>query len=174
MKNRLPHMLRLWLYALAAVLPASAGAATPDEQQPIHITADALDIQDTQGVSVYTGRVEVVQGSLTLWGDKMTILHPKREVQTIKVVGNPARFKRFDPVEQSWVKGEAKQIDYTASARTVLLSGDALVEQPGKNKISGPELFYDLQNKTLQAQSTPEHQKRISVTILPDNAPQTP
>ncbi|MDG6773582.1 lipopolysaccharide transport periplasmic protein LptA [Thiomicrorhabdus sp. ZW0627] len=143
---------------------------TPDEEQPIHITADALDIQDQQGISVYTGNVEVIQGSLTLNGDKITIHHPKREIEWIQVDGKPAKFKRFDQAEQSWINGKADFIDYRANTKTVLLKGDAKVEQPGKQLITGPELFYDMKNKTLQANSTPEEKKRISVTIMPESA----
>lgn len=162
------------MMSVLLTIPATAFAATPDEEQPIHITADALDIQDNQGISVYTGHVEVTQGSLTLFGDKITIRHPKRQVESIKVVGTPAKFKRFDAVEQRWINGEAKQIDYQAGAKTVLLTGDAKVEQPGKNLITGPKLFYDLQNKTLQAQSTPQEKKRISVTLMPEKDAQKP
>ncbi|MDX1347384.1 MAG: lipopolysaccharide transport periplasmic protein LptA [Thiomicrorhabdus chilensis] len=176
----MPHLKSLLLPLLCVSLSLTGlstqaqQAQTPDEEQPIHITADSLDIQDLKGISIYTGKVEVIQGSLTLKGDKMTIHHPQREVEWIEVDGAPATFKRFDTQEQSWIKGRANRIDYRAAEKTVLLTGDAKVEQPGKNLITGPELFYDMQNKTLQANSTPEEKKRVSVTLMPEKKVENP
>lgn len=162
-------LFTIGITAASLTTPVHAADNTPDEEQPIHISADALDIQDQQGISVYTGDVEVIQGSLTLTGDKITIHHPKREIEWIQVDGKPAKFKRFDQVEQSWIKGKADFIDYRANSKTVLLRGDAQVEQPGKQMITGPELHYDMKNKTLQANSTQQEKKRISVTIMPES-----
>lgn len=159
---------------LASLSTQAQQKKIPDEEQPIHITADTLDIQDQKGISIYTGQVEVIQGSLTLNGDKMTIHHPKREVEWIEIEGRPATFKRFDTQEQSWIKGKANRIDYRAGQKTVLLTGDAKVEQPGKNLITGPKLFYDMQNKTLQAKSTPDEKKRVSVTLMPEKKAENP
>lgn len=155
---------------LTTPLYAQGPGTAPDEEQPIHITADAMDIQDQKGISVYSGQVKVTQGSLTLTGDKITIYHPEREVEQIEAEGQPARFKRFDLEEQAWVTGHANFIDYRAGKRTVLLTGSAKVEQPGKHLITGPKLFYDMQNKTLQAESLPDEKKRISVTLMPEKS----
>lgn len=155
------------------LMPFTGQAQQPpplaDDQQPVHITADSLHIQDQQGISIYTGNVEVTQGSLTLTGDKITLHHPQREIDWIQVEGQPATFKRFDPQQQAWINGRADFIDYQATAKTVLLTGNAEVEQTNKHRITGPKLFYDLQNKTLQAQSSDEEKKRISVTLMPEN-----
>lgn len=146
----------------------SAHANTPDDQQPVHISADSLDIQDQKGISVYKGSVEITQGSLTLNGDTITIHHPDRALLSIDVIGQQARFKRFDVEEQAWIKGQADSINYNAQKKTLLLIGNAKVEQPGKHLITGPKLFYDTLNKTLKAQSTPQEKKRISVTLMPE------
>jgi len=146
-----------------------AHANTPDDQQPVHISADYLEIQDQKGISVYKGNVEVTQGSLTLNGDKITIQHPDRALLSIKVLGQQARFKRFDIEDDSWIKGQADTINYNAQQKTLLLIGNAKVEQPGKHVITGPKLFYDTTKKTLKAQSTPQEKKRISVTLMPES-----
>ena len=146
----------------------AAGATTPDDEQPVNISADSLDIQEQAGVSIYSGNVEVTQGSMTLKGDKITIQHPNRALQSIKVIGKPALFKRLDPETQTWVNGEANTINYNAQKKIAILIGSAKVEQPGKHLITGPELTYDMLNKTLKAQSTPQEKRRISVTLTPE------
>ncbi len=146
---------------------ALAQAATPDEQQPVHISANSLDAQEKKGISIYKGNVIVTQGSLTLKGDKILVKHPNNQLQTVKSTGQPASFKRFSQTDQSWLKGKANMIDYDALNKTVLLVGNAQVEQPGQHIIKGPKLFYDMINKTLKAQGTEQEKGRVSVTFNP-------
>lgn len=139
----------------------------PDETQPVNITADSLKSSEKSGKSIYNGNVIVTQGSLTLKGDVIEISHPKGELKEVIARGKPATFKRYSQVDQAWLKGQAQKIQYNTANKTVLLVGDAQVEQPGKHIIKGPELFYDISNQTLQAQSTETEKKRISVTFNP-------
>ncbi len=145
--------------------------AIPDEQQPINIQANQLNASEKQGKSIYQGDVIVTQGSLTLSGDRIEVFHPQGTLNKAITTGKPAHFKRFNTTEQSWIYGKANQIEYDTQAKTVLLIGDAEVEQPGKHLIKGPKLFYDIEQQTLQAESTPEEKKRISVTFTPTQAP---
>jgi len=172
MKASTLKTLSLFILFMGVSLTAFANTTTqnnlPDDEQPVHISADSLDIQGQTGLSVYQGNVEIKQGSLSLKGDKITIQHPSQALKAINVVGKPANFKRFDSESQSWVNGQADNIIYNAQKKTILLIGSAKVEQPGKHLISGPELTYDILNKTLKAQSTAEEKERISVTLMPE------
>ena len=139
----------------------------PDEQQPVNISADSLIASEKTGKSVYKGNVIITQGSLTLKGETVDISHPKNQLTTVIATGNPATFKRYSQVDQAWLKGRAQKIEYNALNKTVLLVGNALVEQPGKHVISGPKLFYNIEQQTLKAQSSDTEKKRISVTLNP-------
>jgi len=140
---------------------------TPDNEQPINITANSLQASEKQGRSVYKGNVVVNQGSLTLKGEQIDVSHPKGQLTKVIATGQLANFKRFSQIDQAWLKGKAERIEYHAVNKTVLLIGNAEVEQPGKHVISGPRLFYDINQQTLQAQSTETEKKRISVTFNP-------
>lgn len=142
-------------------------AQVPDEEQPVHISANSLDAQEKKGISIYKGNVIVTQGSLTLKGDIITLTHPNNQLQTVKSTGQPASFKRFSQADQAWLKGKANTIEYDALHKTVLLVGNAQVEQPGKHLIKGPKLFYDMTNQTLQAQGSEQDKGRVSVTFNP-------
>lgn len=176
MNTQLFKTLFLFTLFSSLSLPAFANDApptttTPDDEQPVHITADSLNIQEQTGISIYLGDVKVTQGSLNLTGDKITIDHPDRTMQSINAIGKPARFKRFDPESQAWVTGRADNIDYDALQKIVILTGNAKVVQANKHTIIGPKLNYDMINKTLEAQSTPQEKRRISVTLIPDENP---
>ncbi|QCU89610.1 lipopolysaccharide transport periplasmic protein LptA [Thiomicrorhabdus sediminis] len=142
-------------------------AQTDESKQPIEISADSLISNEKSGLSTYRGNVVVKQGKITLNGDTVTVHHPDGELTTVKASGNPARFKRYDEKAQSWMTGEAQQIDYDAVKQTLIMTGQAKAEQPGKHLITGPKLVYDMQQQTLQANSTAEEKQRISVTLNP-------
>ena len=55
-------------------LPAALTHALPDDRdQPIHITADKALRDEKKGVTIYSGNVQMVQGSLELEADTLTI-----------------------------------------------------------------------------------------------------
>ncbi|MDX1353079.1 MAG: lipopolysaccharide transport periplasmic protein LptA [Thiomicrorhabdus sp.] len=141
----------------------------PDEEQPVNISANSLIASEKTGKSLYKGNVIITQGSLTLKGETVNIEHPKNQLTTVIANGNPATFKRYSQIDQAWIKGNAQEIEYDALNKTVLLVGQAKVEQPGKHVITGPRLFYDIAKQTLQAQATENENKRISVTLNPAN-----
>jgi len=141
--------------------------SSPDEEQPIHITADRLEVQEQTGISTYTGNVNIQQGSLELTGDTVTIIHPEGQLEMVKAYGAPAKFKRFSHVEQSWIKGQANLIQYNTKYKSILLSGHAKVMQPGKHTITGSNIFYDVSKQTLMAKGSKDGQNRVSVTFDP-------
>lgn len=155
-----------------AATEAKSMPIKPDEEQPVNISANSLKSSEKEGKSTYTGNVVVTQGSLTLKGNIINIFHPNNLLTQVIATGKQASFKRFSQIDQAWLKGKANRIEYHAQNRTVLLIGNAQVEQPGKHIIKGPKLFYDITNQTLQAQSTETEKKRISVTFTPAPATQ--
>jgi len=146
---------------------AQAEPSIPDEEQPIHITADRLEVQEQTGTSTYTGNVQIQQGSLELSGDTVTISHPNGQLEMVKAYGAPAKFKRFSQVDQSWINGQANLIHYNTKYKTILLSGNAQVKQPGKHTITGSNIFYDVSKQTLMAKGSKDGQDRVSVTFDP-------
>ncbi len=154
-------------------LTSLAESNIPDEEQPINITADRLEVQEQTGISTYSGNVNIQQGSLELTGDTVTIIHPNGQLNMVKAYGAPAKFKRFSQVEQSWINGQANLIQYSTEYKTILLSGNAKVMQPGKHTITGSNIFYDVSKQTLMAKGSKDGQDRVSVTFDPAT-PKTP
>lgn len=156
-------------------LPASVASSTSqnsslsDDKQPIQIQADSLQASEKQGKSVYSGNVEIKQGSLLINGDRIEVKHPNGQLQKVTTIGKPASFKRYNPTENAWVIGQANNIEYDTLKKTVKLSGNAQVEQPGKHLIKGSVLFYDLTKQTLNANSSETKKQRVSVTFSPQN-----
>lgn len=166
------QLLAMVTLIVSCYAPASfANSQTDDTKQPVEILADQLVSNEKQGQSIYQGSVNITQGSFNLIGDKVVIAHPNGQLQTVLATGSPAKFKQFNPSENAWVNGQAAEIFYDANAKTVKLSGNALVEQENKHQIKGENLVYDITNQTLQGNGS--QQQRIQVILQPNSEPDT-
>jgi len=146
---------------------------TAEENLPIEIKADSLIAQDSIGESTYQGNVIITQGKTEIIGETVTIFHPNRQVDRAIILGKPATFKKFNDDDQTWVNGQADKITYHTIDKIVILEGDAQINQAVKNSISGPEIIYNLTDKTLSAKGTETDKKRITVTFQPEPKTET-
>ena len=82
-----------WRNLLLAVVlclgPGAAWALSSDKDQPVLVEADSADIDDAKNMSVYSGNVEIQQGSLRILADKVTVYHEERKPQRIVAEGQP-------------------------------------------------------------------------------------
>ena len=153
---------------------STSNATKPDEEQPVEVVANSLDAAEKLGRSIYIGDVVITQGSTKITGDKVTIEHPLSVLESAVATGKPATFKRYSLEQQKWLTGHAEQITYNAKLKTLLFQGNALVEQEGENSIQGPEIFYDLTQKTLSAKGSGESDQRIKVIFTPQAPTENP
>lgn len=158
--------LLLLMIGLQCLFSAKTLAQTKDSQQPLQITADRLVTNEKTGASEYQGKVQIIQGSFSLNGDKVEISHPDNRLKSIRATGKPADFKQFNIEEQAWVTGKANQIFYNADNKTLRLSGNAEIRQDNKHQIKGENLLYDFEKQTLQASG--DNKQRIEVILQPN------
>ncbi len=159
-----------FLYAIVILLIPTYSYATPppDESLPIEITADSLEVKETQGISIYRGSVKVVQGTTQITGDKVTLTHPAGQIEKAIAIGNQGTFKRFLPEEQSWIEGQANKITFLVIENKVIFVGQAFIYQAGKSSIRGSHITYDLNTRTLAAKSTEDDPQRVKMIFYPE------
>ncbi|MCL5425586.1 MAG: lipopolysaccharide transport periplasmic protein LptA, partial [Gammaproteobacteria bacterium] len=61
------------LIALAVPLSAAAQSSPSQQQAPVEVEADRLDLDQRAGTAVYTGDVDIRQGEMQLRGDRVEI-----------------------------------------------------------------------------------------------------
>jgi len=90
-------------------LPVSLMALTSDRDQPISLEADFADVDDLNGISIYTGNVILIQGSMLIKAEKLTLHHNNAERDLEKAIAEgkkkTASFKQ---------RPEGKQQDFRA------------------------------------------------------------
>ena len=155
--------------ALSLLFPISisnVNALQSDGEQPINLTADRAELDDTKGISTYTGNVKLIQGSLTLTGDKLIVESADGVTEMITTFGKPGRFKQRPDNKPEDVVATAKRIKYDPSKDRLFLDGDAVVVQ-GAQQFRGEHITYDMLTDKIKAKaaSGSESGGRVHMTL---------
>ena len=172
-KRRLSRGSRLFCIAsfLAAVLGSLLSAGTlalpTDRDQPIRITADTAVRDEKQGFTVYRGNVHMIQGSMDIVADVLTIFHETAQADKIVAEGKPAKMQQRPAVGEPMVRARAEIIEYFKVEDRVHLKINAHIVQDGSS-VTGDSIDYYITEQLVKAdsQESPDG-KRVQVVIEP-------
>ncbi len=164
--------LRAGLCALGLLAtPSAAWALESDREQPVEITADSAEMDETKGVSVYRGKVEVRQGSMHLYADEVTIRHPESKAQRIEAVGKPVRFNQLLDGQQKdqpkELHAQALRAEYDIDGDELLLFDAAEVHQ-GEDSFRSDRITYDRKRGLVRGGASAKGKERVQVTVKPN------
>ena len=74
-------------YIIFILLSSACWSLPTDKDQPINLTANSADMDEGKEISVYKGNVVVLQGSMRLMANEVTVFHPNRKAQKIIAIG---------------------------------------------------------------------------------------
>jgi lipopolysaccharide export system protein LptA len=167
LRPSLPVLLLGLPLAGAALGPPVAHALSSDREQPIHIAADRLEIDDVKHVSVYRGNVHYSQGTMQLEADTVTIYYDaERKFQRLQAQGQPARFRQRPDGQAEDMRGEAARIEYVAAPEALTLKQQAHVWNQG-DEFSGDVITYDITGNHVVARRSGTEGGRVQVIIQP-------
>jgi len=157
--------LILLIACLALLTPWQSIAATGDKDQPIEVEADSLEIRDNDNISIYSGNVRLIQGSLNVQADRLVIyFDDNKNLELMEMTGSPARFRQIDD-ENREMTGQADKLDYFEPKSLLVLTGNARFSNNG-DIIESSMISINTENDNLEAAS-PEPDKRVRVIIQP-------
>jgi len=167
--NRIPAASLLLLAALA--VPIGAAAKSSDRNQPLDVDAGGSDcsVSDERLPCLLTSGVTITQGTLEIQATRADLRRNSGEFQRVILNGGPVKMKQ-QMDDGGWVDATAAQADYNMTSDTVVLTGNAVVNQPGQGKIEGPRIVYNM--STGRVQGGGEGQGRVRMQFQPRN--QTP
>ncbi|MCH9674227.1 MAG: lipopolysaccharide transport periplasmic protein LptA [Gammaproteobacteria bacterium] len=132
-----------WGVVLASILSGPALALSTDKDQPVNIEADWAEADDLKRVTVYKGRVVVVQGSLRITGDVVTMYFDEQDELTKMIaVGRLARFQQRPDGQDILQRGKATRIVYNQQNDLLTLTGTAQLAK-GDDEINADFITYD-------------------------------
>lgn len=143
-------------------------AAIVSSNAPISIEADSAELQET--LSTYSGNVRVVQGGVTMRGQRLIVRRGRRNSFTFTLSGGPASITQAPekPGDRE-VRGNARRIDYTSGTETLELRGNAVIYR-GAEKISGNDIRYSFRDQRTIVNNRSGGSKgggRVQITLQP-------
>jgi len=157
---------------LLLLLPLRLAALDSDGDQPIEVEADRLEVRELDNISIYEGKVKLVQGSLVINSDRLVIhFNEANELTLMEMTGTPAKFRQLDN-EQREMRGHAEQIDYTESKSLLELRRSARFEHAG-DSIEGDLIRVNTENHNIEANSA-QSEERVKMLIQPKQNGESP
>lgn len=145
--------------------PTQVLSKTGDNEQPIHVEADSLEVRDNDNISIYTGNVKLTQGSLEIHSDLLTLYFDDNKVLTLmKMSGAPATFKQLNDSNLE-ITGEAVEMEYRETESTLLLLDKAKLTQ-GADIIESNKINLNINTNSVEAGSI-EPDNRVRMLIQP-------
>ena len=176
------------IFSAAFVLaPLAAHALTSDKQQNMLINSDHAKIVQNKdnnqpGVTYLTGNVTMDQGTTKTRGDEATIYQhaaDAKDAQGRDISGDVQRVimigkKKQAHLEQQQDAGglmtaESDKIDYNADTSIAVLTGNVVVNQPGRGQFKGAYMTYNTNTGEMESGDKTSDSQRVQMVIVPKN-----
>lgn len=161
-----------FFYLTSAIYSNALLAKSNDGEQPIHIEADAVILNDETNISTYKGHVKMTQGSMLIQANTLTItLDNQDKIDVMKMTGSPATFFQINDAGKE-IYGEGKNIHYMERANRLTLKNKAVLRTQ-KDVFRSNYIEIDTKNDIVLAGQKPDMQKpdaqkdRVRITIQP-------
>jgi lipopolysaccharide export system protein LptA len=164
--------------ALLAALAANAYAAKALEasDEPIHVVADQLEVDNQGQVATFIGAVKATQGDVKITSDRLQVFYDQQAQEQQQeepaggIMDGGGKVRKVVALGHVKVVQEdrvavGRKATYWAGGRKMLLEGEATVWR-GKNQVSGEKITVFLDQDRALVHGKPG--KRVSVTIQPE------
>lgn len=152
-KNNYTQLPDLALGLMLACLAPSSQAERSDRNQPIHLEAAQVSIDDAKQVSTFEGNVQLSQGTMTIRGDKIVVTQDQNGLKHGTATGKPASFRQKREGVDEYVEGYGERIEYDTKTETVDFFGHARMQR-GLDEVRGDHITYNSRTEIFQALGT--------------------
>lgn len=141
-------------------------ALESDAEQPITIDSNTATYDDKQEISIYTGNVISIQGSIRVNSDKLTVYFVNGEADKLVFTGKMAKFKQTPKAGKDDITGEALIGEYYPKKNLLILKNKATVWQ-GNGTYASDFIEYDIKTSLVKAGEKSSDAKRVHVILKP-------
>jgi len=139
------------------------------ETQPVFVEAQQLEIDESKGISVYSGNVSFKQGGIALRADRVEIYFQDSILLRVVARGTPVELDYQDP-ELGATQAQATTMEYVLATAHLTMQGNPQLWQ-GSNHFSGGKIEFDAKlNRVLASRASAEDQP-VRVVIQPVPTP---
>ncbi|HVV68781.1 MAG TPA: lipopolysaccharide transport periplasmic protein LptA [Gammaproteobacteria bacterium] len=169
----MPHPIKLlpMLSLFGLLIPGNCLALSTDRDQPAHFIADKFQTNQKTGITIFTGHVQMDQGTTHLTADKVTVYNGEHgRINKAIAVGAPAHYSTLPDNEKKnrMMDAYGKTIEYYPQLRKAVILGDGIVIQ-GPNRLNGEHIIYELDKQL--ATSLPTGTAQSVLVLQPQDLP---
>lgn len=140
-----------------------------DRDQPVHLEADRVSIDDSRQTSNFEGHVQLVQGTMVIHGDKLVVTQDADGNTHGTAMGDPASFRQKREGTDEFIEGYGQRIEYDSRNGTIEFFGKARMTR-GQDEVRGDYITYNANTEIFEVHSDPAGapgHDRVHVTIQP-------
>ncbi len=160
------NLSKVIISVLLIQLSFSALALQSDSDQPVTIDSNTASFNNQKQISIYTGNVVTVQGSLHINSDKLVVYLKNGSVDKMVFTGKPARFRQKPGAGKDEIHGEGLTGEYYPNKNKLILIEEAVVSQ-GNNRSASRIITYDSKNSLIKAGQKSSDAKRVHSVFKP-------
>lgn len=158
------------MFLFALLYNVNAASKSTDKEAPLHIEADQLEMREKDNMSIYSGNVKIVKGTMKISGDKIIIKNKDGRLYKIHINGKPATYYQLNDLDEV-ISAESYIMDYEAKNGLLELKEKALLLK-NKNRFSSEHIIYNTLEDIVKAgnHNMPDSQEkpRVKITIHPE------
>ncbi|MFT4961082.1 MAG: lipopolysaccharide export system protein LptA [Paracoccaceae bacterium] len=114
------------------------GTIAADPTLPVEVTADGLDVNQSDGTAVFTGDVLIGQGEMRLSAQRVLVIYNQEEGGIKRLVASGGVTLVSGPDA-----AEADKADYTIKSGVIVMTGNVLLTQ-GQNAMTSQQMTINL------------------------------
>jgi len=152
---------KLLLVLTTLCFSANNYALPEDKNKPIDVAANSASMDNKNGTTVLTGKVEIIQGTMLINANKVVVQRDKNgDISTMVATGNLAHFAQQQQAGSAYSKAWGKKMVYSVANQTVTITGNAKVTQLN-DTFTGEIVTYHMDKAIVKASGTKQRVKMI-------------
>ncbi len=130
--------------ALAQGTQVAFGGMKQDTSAPVEVSADSLQVNQTDGTALYTGNVVIGQGEMRLAAPRVLVVYTEGQgrIDRMEATGGVTLVSGDEAAE-------AARADYNIDTGTIVMTGNVLLTQ-GNNALTSERMVVNLDDGTAQ------------------------
>jgi lipopolysaccharide export system protein LptA len=159
-----------FIVMVLASLSMQAQALPDDSEQEITISSDTAALDKLKGKLVYTGNVELKQGSMLINADEITLVKTDSGVREFVAVGKPAKYEQQLNANEDKTIAYGERLVYNLQSDELTLLKNAGLKKQG-NVFTGDKIIYLINQQRVKADSAQEERVRMVIQPKTDKEP---
>jgi lipopolysaccharide export system protein LptA len=160
------NLIKITAFAILLGTSHWVMALKSDADQPVYIDSNTATYNDAKAISIYTGNVVTVQGSLHIESDKLVVYLKNGDVDKMVFTGKPAKFRQLPGKGKEMIHGEGLTGEYYPAQNKLILIEEAVVSQ-GNTRSASRIITYDSKNSLIKAGEKTSDAKRVHSVFKP-------